>query len=412
MEILTTQNIVKYMTINTDIFDTDEVFVQDISDINTEEEREGFVNYIYRVYDKEKSVIVKQARPYLKIFGEEWSLTPLRNHLEYETIKLRNNIVVDYTPKIYHINKESNIFVMEDLSYLNIMRFQLNKMVYFPNFPKQIGEYLAKSNFYTSELFLSAETHRMLQASFINTEMRSIMENATFIRGAFKELDYENGNKKLLCLSDNVWSKDELILECYKMRDIFMKRGECLIHGDLHTSNIFIDSDTMKIIDMEYTFMGPYSFDMGYLLANFVSQFSAFTFKRNISEKHREDYCSYLLNTIKEIYEYYTYYFNKCWEKDVKKEYRDLNGYKESILDRFLSEVIGFASCANLIRLISLVPYPDYDVIEDIEDKCHAQALAIAIDQFVLFNRDEIDSIDEYINIISDIQRNYIDNIM
>lgn len=301
---------------------------------------------------------------------------------------------------------------MEDLSYLRVMRFQLNKMMLFPKFSKQIGEYLAKSNFYTSELYLDAETHRLLQASFINADMRSIMENAAFIRGAFAELDYNTPNKKLLNISELVWSKEEIILECYKMRDIFMKRGECLIHGDLHTSNIFIDCDRMKIIDMEYTFMGPYSFDMGYLIANFVSQFSAFTFKSNIDEEKKANYCGYLLNTIKEMYDYYVYYFNECWEKDLKEEYRSIKGYKESIMETFLSEVIGFAACANMIRLISLAGYPDYDVMEDMGDKCNAQGLSIVIDQFMLLNRNKIKSIDALIDIILDIRKDYMKNAL
>ncbi|AOT70781.1 S-methyl-5-thioribose kinase [Geosporobacter ferrireducens] len=412
MMIITTDNIVEYVLKNTELFTTRQLCVEDISDFNPQEEKEGFVNYIYRVYNHEKSVIVKQARPYLKYFGESYTLTPLRNLLEHETLKLRGGIVPQYTPKTFFIDKENNIFIMEDLSYLKVMRFQLNKMMYFPKFSKQIGEYLAKSNFYTSELYLDAETHRLLQASFINADMRSIMENAAFIRGAFAEIDYNTPNKRLLNVSERVWSKEEIILECYKMRDIFMKRGECLIHGDLHTSNIFIDCDRMKIIDMEYTFMGPYSFDMGYLIANFVSQFSAFTFKSNIGEEQKENYCCYLLNTIKEMYEYYVHYFNECWEKDLKEEYRSVKGYKESILDTFLSEVIGFAACANMIRLISLAGYPDYDVMEEMADKCNAQGLSIVIDQFMLLNRSKIKSIDELIHIILDIRKDYIKNTL
>ncbi|MFT9494488.1 S-methyl-5-thioribose kinase [Anaerosolibacter sp.] len=411
MLIITPDNIIEYVRNHTRIFTNNQLFVEDISEFNPEEEKEGFVNYIYRVYNHEKSVIVKQARPYLKYFGEGYDLTPFRNVLEYETLRLRGQIVAAYIPETYYIDRENHIFIMEDLSYLKVMRFQLNKMVYFPKFSKQIGEYLAKSNFYTSELYLKPETHRLLQATFINADMRSIMENAAFIRAAFQGLDYNTPNKKLLRLSELVWSKDEIILECYKMRDIFMKRGECLIHGDLHTSNIFIDKDWMKIIDMEYTFMGPYSFDMGYLIAHLISQFAAFTFKSNVDDGKREDYCIYLLQTIKEIYDYYVYFFNECWEKDGKEAYKQLKGYKESILETFLSEVIGFAACANMIRLISLVGYPDFDVIENMIDRCNAQGLSIAIDQYMLLNRNKIGSMDEFIEIIVTIRKDYISNL-
>ncbi|MEW9121638.1 MAG: S-methyl-5-thioribose kinase [Thermotaleaceae bacterium] len=411
MLIITSENVIEYVLQNTNIFESKKVFVEDISDFNPEEEKEGFVNYIYRVYDHEHSVIVKQARPYLKYFGEDYGLTPERNFLEYETLKLRGTIVPEYTPEIYFLDKTNNIFIMEDLSYLKIMRFQLNKMARFPKFPRQIGEYLAKANFYTSELYLDPETHRRLQATFINVHMRSIMENAAFVRASFGGLDYNTPNKKLLSLSEMVWSKEEILLECYKMRDIFMKRGECLLHGDLHTSNIFIDSEKMKIIDMEYTFMGPYSFDMGYLIGNFISQIAAFTFKSNLDEATRAGYCGYLLSTIQEIYHQYIYFFNECWEKDAKEEYKNLKGYKEAILDTFFTEVLGFAACANMVRLISLAGFPDFDVIEDKIDKCNAQGLSVLIDQFMLLNRHKIKSIEELIQIILEIQKDYIKNI-
>lgn len=107
MMIITTENIVEYVLKHTELFHTTQLSVEDISEFNPQEEKEGFVNYIYRVYDQERSVIVKQARPYLKYFGESYALTPFRNLLEHETLKLRGGIVPQYTPKTFFIDKET-----------------------------------------------------------------------------------------------------------------------------------------------------------------------------------------------------------------------------------------------------------------------------------------------------------------
>jgi 5-methylthioribose kinase len=65
-----------------------------------------------------------------------------------------------------------------------------------------------------------------------------------------------------------------------------------------------------------------------------------------------------------------------------------------------------------MIRLISLVGYPDFDVIEDMTDRCNAQGLSIAIDQFMLLNRSKIKSMDEFINIALDIRKDYMKNLV
>lgn len=410
MMILTAENVVPYVLKNTTLFHSDQVMVKDISEYNPEEEKDGFVNFIFKVYDQNQSVIVKQARPYLKYFGEDFQLTTSRNIMEYETLKLRGEIVPEYVPKTYFVDLENNVFIMEDLSYLNVMRYQLNRMIRFPKFGRQAGEYLAKCNFYTSELYWNPETHRRLQAAFINPDMRSIMENAAFVRSSLSPLNEDHPNQRLVALSKLMWSKDDVVLACYQMRDIFMKRGECLLHGDLHTSNIFVGPEHMKVIDMEYTFMGPYSFDMGYLFGNLISQYCAFSFKRNLPMSEREAYCEYLLNTIKEIYETYVEVFYACCEKDLKESYRGVKGYVESIIARLLPEAMGFAGCSNMIRMISLAGYPDFDVIENPIDKENAETLDIVLDHFMLLNNEDFNNIDQLIESIREVRRSFIAN--
>lgn len=405
---LTPSNIIEYVQDNTDIFGGETLAAEDISSFNPAEGQEGFVNYLFRVYNREQSVIVKQARPYLKVFGQDFPLDPLRNQIEYQTMKLRGAIIPEHTPVIYFMDAENHIFIMEDLSDLDVMRFQLNQTVYFPNFARQIAEFMARSHFYTSELFLEPETHHQLHAVFINPAMRSVMENAAFVPGGLIEQDENTPDQHLLRLARKVWSEDHTRRECYRLRDIFMKRGECLIHGDLHTSNILINKNRMKVFDMEYTFMGPYAFDMGYLIANFMSQFSAHTFKSILYNGGKEKYCLYLLDTIKDIYHWYMHYFNACWDQHAIETYRNLKGYRQSIFESFLPEMIGFAASANLARLLSLAGYPDYDCIENEQARRHAQGLSVAIDQYLLLNRKDIGSIDEFIAALLKVREHYL----
>ena len=77
----------------------------------------------------------------------------------------------------------------------------------------------------------------------MNPEMRVIMETILFLRESFieGEFDLPAGDPNHLAMSDLLWEKRELRVELLKLRGIFMKKSECLVHGDLHTSNIMID---------------------------------------------------------------------------------------------------------------------------------------------------------------------------
>lgn len=103
-----------------------------------------------------------------------------------------------------------------------------------PRLAEQVGEFVAASTFYCSEFYLEADLFRRLSARFRNSDMRSIMEDWVFLRDA--PYLTHNGNPVLKQLID----RDESIrVCCYELRHKFMTRGEALIHGDLHTSNVF-----------------------------------------------------------------------------------------------------------------------------------------------------------------------------
>lgn len=410
MFLLDKENVVDYIKSKTNLIDINQIpLVTEIGDGKVNDDGDGFVNFLFRIKTQNKSIIVKQARSYLKAING-YSIPVSRNKLEYETLKLRNSIVPQYIPNTYFVDHDNNIFIMEDVAHLNILRFQLSNMIPFYNFPRQCAEYLATSNFYTSEFFLDTHTYRNLLSSFVNSEMRKVMENVAFIRGYFG-LDYSDAEKYLILMSDQVWSNDKVILECYKLRDIFMKKCECLIHGDLHTSNIFVGQSEIKIIDMEYTFMGPASFDMGYLLANFISQYAATSFKTYDNKDKTTQFKNYLLSSIKGVYEYYIEFYNIYWNKDAKDEYKKTSGFKEYLFLNLLHEMLGFASCANISRITSFASFPDFDVIHDLNLKNHARRLSLIISQNILLNRTNFNNIDDVLKLIIRIEKTYKNSI-
>jgi len=407
---LTPPKVLEYVKANTTIFPDNATL--DVYEIGGgEDDGDGFVNHVYRVWDEtEKSVILKQAKPFLKVFGEAAPLTTMRNHIESEIIKLRTAITPEYLPEMFHVDPINNLFIYEDCGRLKIMRFELIKGKYFPKFPQQIGEFIAKSNFYTSEIYLDQIAHKALESKFMNPEMRVIMETILFLRESFIEESLHQtagGDPNHLAMSELLWDKRELRIELLKLRGIFMKKSECLVHGDIHTSNIMIDENEMKIIDMEYPFMGPYSSDTGYLAGNLIYEYIAWYHHPEGTKESQKAYRKEILGYIRDLINEYRRVYSECWDKDAKPMYREYTEYREYILKNYIKEVCGFAGCQIVSRVGGIVSLPDFDVLQNPVSRNCARRLSLLIADALIMKRDEMESCDDIIELIETITYRY-----
>ena len=48
----------------------------------------------------------------------------------------------------------------------------------------------------------------------------------------------------------------------------FMTQSQALLHGDLHSGSVMIGTDSVQVIDPEFSFMGPMAFDTGNYAGN------------------------------------------------------------------------------------------------------------------------------------------------
>ncbi|MBU4541316.1 MAG: phosphotransferase, partial [Firmicutes bacterium] len=268
-----------------------------------------------------------------------------------------------------------------------------------------------KSNFYTSEIYLDQIAHKALTCKFMNPEMRIIMETILFLRESFieGEVDLPPGDPSHLAMSDLLWEKRELRVELLKLRGIFMKKSECLVHGDLHTSNIMIDQSEMKIIDMEYPFMGPSSSDTGYLLGNLLYQYIAWFHHEEGSKASRKAYRKEILDTIRDLVNEYQRVYCACWDQDAKPMYREYTEYRDDLLKTYLKEVCGFTGCQIVSRVGGIVPLPDFDAIKNPLSRNCARRLSLLIADALIMKREEIESVDDIIALIETITYRYFD---
>ncbi len=412
MLILTKDNVAEYVASRLDFFNLNGcVTISAVGDGTSEDDGDGFINFVFRVSDGEHKLIVKQATETPRC-GFDMQLNLDRYRLEYRSMQLRKAIVPDLLPDLYDIDHENKVFITEDVSHLQIARFQLMKGKTYPLLADQMARYMAATEFYTSEYYLEGEEYRGLGVYFTNSKMRSIMDNGMFLTKVDeRDTVAQPLDPEFITFSERVCANPAIRLQQQKLRHLFMSKGECLIHGDLHTSNVFAEEEECKVIDMEYTFCGPFSYDLGYFLANFLSQYEAAVFRPFDTEEERRDFKAYCLYMIKATYEKFCDYFISYCHEDAKPEYQNIAGLDEDFRLTTLREFLGFAATAQLCRISKAINYPDYDGIEDYVQRHNAKCLSIIVDAVILAKWERYESIDEFIDDLLVTEEVYCNNI-
>ena len=389
MLVLNKQNMIPYLQEHYPQFHvTDSLTISEIGD--NEEDNPGLINHIFRVSSGTQSMIVKQGLEQIRI-GGGYHLPPARNRQEYLSLRLRSGMVSQYIPKVYGSDYRNNIFCMEDVSYLSNARVELSKGVMFPNLARQCAEYIAASTFYTSEFYLDTPTFRALSTAFTNTEMRRVMEQWVFLRESpFPDSPVTGWLRQAIA------EDDEMMAEMYQLRHQFMSRPEAMIHADLHTSNIFLDDQNFKVIDMEYTFAGHICYDVGYFTNSILTQFAASWMRPFPSEEQRRAFQVYLLSTIVDTYHYFVSFLKEYWERDAKKCYRKCLPWRDKLIAGFLPDILGYAAVPTFPPILSGgESWLDFTSIPDEDKRLKAKYLAVILSRHLLLNRFKYHTMEE-----------------
>lgn len=363
---------------------------------------DGNLNLVFHIVDENtgKSIIFKQALPHLRVVGDSWPLTIDRSRIETEAMRLQGEICEGMVPTVYYNDVDMALSIVEDLSYLRIMRFELMEMKKFPKFSEQIGRFLARTAFYTSDIALHPFKKKELVMKFMNPELCKITEDLVFTDPYFDAKANIINPALRPYLEDVFWKKADLRLEATKLKEIFMNKSQSMLHGDLHTGSIFIDQNELRVFDSEFSYYGPSGFDNGAVIANLLLNYASWTGRDDVTEEQKAEYRNYLLDSIRDLYYHFERVFTDCWKSDAREEYSSVKGYLEYTLKTIFSESMGFAGCKMNRRVIGLAHVADLDSIADEEKRAKAQIYALKIGEALIMNRNCLKNIEDTIELV------------
>ncbi|MBT2697012.1 S-methyl-5-thioribose kinase [Bacillus sp. ISL-40] len=348
---------------------------------------DGNLNLVFHIVEEldGKSVIIKQALPYAKVVGESWPLTLKRAKIEADALKIFGQIAPDYVPQVFFTDDVLAVTVMEDLSHLSIARTGFIKGETYPLISKHLGEYLAKTLFYTSDYGLTPSVKKEYVQQFINPELCKITEDLIFT-DPFIDAETNDFEEGLRPVVEELWQDDELKFHVNILKKCFLTEAEVLLHGDLHTGSVFADNYETKVIDPEFSFYGPAGFDIGQVIANLLFQVIA-----NVEER------DLFLNHIETVWSVFEDQFTLLWNTENKDDYAKSSTFLNYNLTKFFEDSIGFAGCELIRRTIGLAHVADLDGIEDAQTRFTAKQKTLGLGKVLIKQRKEIKNLTAFI---------------
>ena len=377
--------------------------------LDIDEIGDGNLNFVYRVTnstDPSKSVILKQAVPYLRLAGESWPLARDRMRFEIRAFEAYNDLVPNLIPTIYHADEEMSTLVMRNLDSHIILRMGMIDGVKYPFVGEHIGHFMAETLFKTSAWSMDSIERRQLMDRFtLNTELCKLTEDFIF---TFPFLEHESNYSNPATdqwVKENIHTDYEYKRDVLKFKDLFVAKTEALLHGDIHSGSIMVNQEETYIIDPEFAFFGPISFDVGKVFSNFLLCCT--------SHFHRSggaDYRTWIIEQLLIVWNSFESKFLELWQQVDESTMltkgllsdAELSQFRDEYITKLLQDAVGFAACSMARRMVGIAGVADIRAIEDVDIRAKLEIANLQLSKRLMAERESINSIDDLHAFIND----------
>ncbi len=232
---------------------------------NVEKPGEGNMNRVLRVVTSSGSIILKQATDFVVKYPD--IPAPIsRIDVEQQFYQLVSEIsdLQQHQPAIIGYDAELHLMAMEDLGDATDFTFLYQK-------DQTLSETLAKNIGSSLNILHSHAFSKEVAKAFpTNIELRKLNHQHIFQLPLMAEngFDLDGITPGLQEVSRTYKSDDTLIARASALGEVYLGRGDALLHGDYYPGSWLNTEKGFQLIDPEFCFFGVPEFDLGVLLAH------------------------------------------------------------------------------------------------------------------------------------------------
>jgi 5-methylthioribose kinase len=373
---------------------------------------DGNLNLVFIVEGPDGSVCVKQALPYVRAAGPSWPMSPERAYFENSYYSAVAPYVGALIPKILHYDSDLYCTVMERLSPHIILRHGLIAGRRYNNLARNIGEYVARACFFTSDFARPFECKMDGIALFAaNKPLVRISVDLIFADPYFVSPRNRHTSPQLDEIVSKFRGDAPLKVAAARFGQKFLSEAQALIHGDLHSGSVMVTENDTRVIDPEFAFYGPIGFDLGAffgnLLLNWYSQPGHST-----ANDDRAAYQEWILEQAKIFWETFRGGFLALWNEDARGDSfpaamfsapgdaATLQSARSAFLDSLFADMLGFGACKMIRRILGFAHVIDFESIRDEALRADCEAGALAMAHRLLTHPEQFRSVDDVIDAV------------
>ncbi len=357
---------------------------------------DGNVNLLFRVMNPGggSSLIVKQALGYAWRYPD-FKMPTDRLAVEHAVLEVAARYAPEQVPEVYFFSPEDAVLVMEDLNRHREMRAALREGVRFPRAAEHMGRYMARTLFYTSDLYLPSGEKKEWAARLVNPVLRKVQEDLVFTQ-PFVPHPNNRYSKPLEPLVREIYADEALRAGVMELKERYMTQAQALIHNDLHTGSILANEEETRVVDPEFAFFGPMGHDIGTYLGNLALAYAAYE-AHAPNEEEKRAFREWLAESLAGTWRAFEREFNAAWERDVQQAEWPSDRYRERYLKRLLQDAAGFGAAEMFRRLIGMAHVSDFWSIEDETERARAESVGLEIARRWLMEREGFEKIDDLV---------------
>lgn len=338
------------------LFNNEKIEIEKIDD--------GNLNNIFRISSLNHSVVLKQCPEYIYRDNETVALPKDRISFEYFALKEFKKNTPKHIPEVLFFDKENSLVILEYLNEYIPLKYLIINFIPFENIISKLSDTIALNLVYNTVSF--TKDKKEFYNKFNNSEIKNYFQDILF------------------SVNPEITDKKEKIKN--NLRELeykFIHENDTLLHGNLKKDSIMIRKSNFYLIDFESSFIGPYGFELSYLLASLIMDYVYCKYLIN-----NQQYSQYLLVTISKILEkfeksFIKYYNEKSTQKlDINQIINDSFGYtslqllsnvtkirilnKENFANNQEKELLEYTKHLSIISLSILENLKDINKIEDL----------------------------------------------
>lgn len=360
------------------------------TDWHVREVSDGNLNNVFIVEGPAGAVCCKQSLPHVRV-DPSWKMPLTRTDFEAAYMRAVTPHVGHLIPALLDFDPAMHLLAMESLTHHKVLRHALEDGSAQAGFSSRVGAFVGRTGFETSWRARPFEAAMADLAAFsTNTTLTRITVDLV-LTDPFRAASPRNHwmSPELDTAVTTLQGDRAVQRAVTHLQERFLSAPQALLHGDLHTGSIMVQGDDLRVIDGEFSLMGPIGFDAGLYIGNLLLHAAALP--------DRQDW---MLDEIRLFWRALDHEFRAVWDAhpvggDVGALLapQDRHRIQTTALHEIMRDSAGFAGAEMIRRTIGYAQVSDFALAGDRVREAEARHRALEIGRHLIVQSTRLDTL-------------------